>query len=234
MTKTEDEVRPVKNTSKVDPSLMLLNAMTTGTTASVKEQEKEGQHSLLQSTLLPVSIRPSSEEALFLQLGFEFGKVYEAEPLFREAKLPPGWSKEGTSHSMHTDLVDEKGFIRGDIFYKAAFYDRKANMGLFRRISVQEDYDALDKDGTLSFHVSVVMPGRPDDEGCLLRKTIHTLTHEKKWEANKSYKARHEVRGEAEIWLKNNYPDHDSVLAYWDIESFPTPETTFVRSKEET
>lgn len=43
-------------------------------------------------------------------------------------ELPDGWKKVGTNHDMHSDLVDETGKVRASIFYKAAFYDRRADM----------------------------------------------------------------------------------------------------------
>src|SRR6185436_8068032 len=45
--------------------------------------------------------------------------------------------KIATDHSMYTDLVDDKGRVRASIFYKAAFYDRKADISFKRRFSIR-------------------------------------------------------------------------------------------------
>jgi hypothetical protein len=43
---------------------------------------------------------------------------------------------------MHSDIVDDQGRVRGSIFYKAAFYDRKASGHWARRYRVEADYTA--------------------------------------------------------------------------------------------
>ena len=43
-------------------------------------------------------------------------------------KLPAGWKKQATDHSMWSKLLDESGAVVASIFYKAAFYDRIAEM----------------------------------------------------------------------------------------------------------
>lgn len=63
-------------------------------------------------------------------LGFVLGPIDPKDPLFREATLPPGWKRIGTGHSMHTDIVDELGRKRIGIFYKAAYYDRRADLSV--------------------------------------------------------------------------------------------------------
>jgi hypothetical protein len=61
-------------------------------------------------------------------LGFVLGPADASDRLFRQATLPPGWKRAGTGHSMHTDIVDELGRKRIGIFYKAAWYDRRADL----------------------------------------------------------------------------------------------------------
>ena len=45
---------------------------------------------------------------------------------------------------MWSDLVDDKGRKRTSIFYKAAFYDRSAHIGVNRRYGISIDYNRLD------------------------------------------------------------------------------------------
>lgn len=91
-------------------------------------QERQGQAQVLASTTLPTESYTDDSE--FEALGFTFGAQVPGDPLFREATLPEGWSRKGTEHSMHSEIVDERGIVRASIFYKAAFYDRKASLSL--------------------------------------------------------------------------------------------------------
>jgi hypothetical protein len=123
----------VENTTKAveeSPTLGLATAMPGGIEAS----ERAGQAGLLLSDLLPVDIGGGpDEQKRYEALGFVFGEVVERDPIFREVKLPAGWSRKGSSHAMWSHIVDEKGRERVAVFYKAAFYDRRAGASLVRR-----------------------------------------------------------------------------------------------------
>ncbi len=95
---------------------------------TIQEQERAGQRELLASTQLPVDCQGDLEK--FEALGFTFGARSPGDTLFREATLPPGWKRQGSDHDMWSYIVDEKGRRRVMVFYKAAFYDRSAHMGL--------------------------------------------------------------------------------------------------------
>jgi len=122
----------VTNTSKQDPMLHLLTAMAPD---GILGQEAQGQREIVNSTVLPVDMGWQREgepppQGQFEALGFTFGDVVDGDPLFRHATLPDGWRREGTEHSMWTGILDERGIPRVAVFYKAAFYDRKAHMSL--------------------------------------------------------------------------------------------------------
>lgn len=91
----------------------------------IEASERRGQEQLLQSTVLPTE---GSDGEEFAALGFKFGPKVEGDELFREATLPDGWKKEGSDHDMWSYIVDERGIHRVSVFYKAAFYDRRAFM----------------------------------------------------------------------------------------------------------
>lgn len=93
----------------------------------VEGMEAAGQRQLVESAVLPRTRNLGDDDA-FVDLGFEFGEA--VDDLFRRATLPLGWRKEGSSHSMWSYVVDEKGYRRVQVFYKAAFYDRDAFMSL--------------------------------------------------------------------------------------------------------
>lgn len=56
----------------------------------------------------------------------------ERDELFVRARLPGGWHFEDAGHryGYWTHIEDAEGFERVAIFYKAAFYDRRAHMGI--------------------------------------------------------------------------------------------------------
>lgn len=119
----------VRNTSKLDP---FQNLVETGLAGSVEAQEARGQRELETSDVLPTDC--GSEDRKELEAaGVVFGEKVKGDEIFTHVKLPAGWKKQRTDHSMYTDLVDEKGAKRASIFYKAAFYDRSAALYIPKR-----------------------------------------------------------------------------------------------------
>lgn len=114
-----------------------------GTPGAIEASEKAGQTALVQSTDMPLDL--GAPKGAYEALGFTFGEPIDS--LFQKATLPPGWTRAATGHSMHSDILDEKGRKRVSVFYKAAFYDRRANCDLVRRFSIvplyNEKWDAL-------------------------------------------------------------------------------------------
>ena len=96
-----------------------------GNPGAIEQQEARGQTEMVQSEQLPTEVR--GQEALEAA-GVVFGSVCEGDDLFCCAVLPEGWKKRSTEHSMWSELVDEHDKVRASIFYKAAFYDRRAFM----------------------------------------------------------------------------------------------------------
>jgi len=93
---------------------------------AIVQQEADGQKEMLRATTLPSSMGAPRET--YEELGFEFGEIVRDDPMFIEAKLPEGWEKRPTDHSMWSEIVDTRGIRRVAVFYKAAFYDRAAHM----------------------------------------------------------------------------------------------------------
>jgi hypothetical protein len=101
----------------------LLEAMVFGTEQAILRSEAEGQRQLVASDVLPTAA-PWDE---LIALGFTRGAEVAGDPMFTHCTLPTGWRKQGTDHSMHSVVLDERGIERVSVFYKAAFYDRRAN-----------------------------------------------------------------------------------------------------------
>ena len=114
------------------PEVALVEAMVRGPSGSIEHQEAQGQRELVASTVLPVE---GSENAELAALGIVFGPVVPGDPIFREATLPPGWRKVPSEHPMWSHIVDEHGEERVAVFYKAAFYDRRAQIHVCKRES---------------------------------------------------------------------------------------------------
>lgn len=118
----------IDNTSKHPRPDWLLG----GNPRAIEAQEAQGQQQLVNSDRLPTRINSFGKygDEAFTALGFEFGDPDLADGMFRPAKLPAGWTREGSDHAMWSYLLDETGTRRVAIFYKAAFYDRVAFMDL--------------------------------------------------------------------------------------------------------
>lgn len=107
-----------------------LLALATGDTdAVIRAQERAGKAQLVHSDRLPTDLS-SDDQTDFEALGFTFGEPDLADPLFRPVTLPDGWSKTGSDHDMWSYVLDQHGRRRVAVFYKAAFYDRRAFMRL--------------------------------------------------------------------------------------------------------
>jgi hypothetical protein len=102
----------------------------------IERMEALGKTEFSRSDVLPVQM--GGQQALLEELGFVLGPQVPGDPLFRQAKLPSGWRKdEETGHAMWTSILDEQGCERAHVFYKAAFYDRRADMGLLWRFDMR-------------------------------------------------------------------------------------------------
>ena len=113
-----------------DRGLLLVTGLPTGSPSGfIEAQEKAGQSQLVHSDRLPTEVLHGTD-AEFEALGFTFGEPDASDPLFRPATLPDGWSKQASDHDMWSYIVDPLGRRRVGVFYKAAFYDRKAHMAV--------------------------------------------------------------------------------------------------------
>lgn len=167
----------------------------------IERQEAAGQASFVQSTTLP----KDCDRNMLALAGVIFGDDFD--DLFVSVVLPDGWKKQATEHSMHSDLLDEKGRKRGSIFYKAAFYDRKAHMRMCSRYNI-DGYVSCDADGNdveygKHTHLKTVIT-----DGATALRVIGMREDD-------DYKAGDRLDREARAWLDQNRPDWRNPLAYW-------------------
>jgi hypothetical protein len=102
----------------------LKNFAVASTPGGIEAQEAQGQQTLVNSDILPKDSPWNQLEAM----GIKRGK--DVDDLFVSVELPEGWKKVATDHSMWSELQDASGKVVASIFYKAAFYDRKAHLSL--------------------------------------------------------------------------------------------------------
>lgn len=181
------------------------NALTAATPGGIERQEAAGQAKLAKSAdRLPLDInfpRGVTHAQVAAATGIEFGKV--VDKIFIEATLPDGWKIVPTSHAMWSDLVDDKGQKRADIFYKAAFYDYNAHISFSCRYVI---------DGYVNVEVN----------GVKMRKcqVVDKATDNALWVSeaagDRDYDAQDKNSAEARKWLNENFPQHEDPFAYWN------------------
>jgi hypothetical protein len=181
------------------------NFVVASTPGGIEAQERAGQITSNAMATLPIDMGPRARTHLE-SLGFEFGE--QLDDLFIHCKFPAGWRKQGTEHAMHSDLLDDKGRRRGSIFYKAAFYDRKAYGRLLCRYSYSQ-YLPCDAEGnTVDSHEHThYKTCVTDADNPVHLIAVRDRTH---------YKQDEEHAKLAQSWLDERYPDRANPLAYWD------------------
>jgi hypothetical protein len=210
----------ITNTAAQLPGIAAL--LLTGT-GFIEEQEAQGQREAVKSESLPT---PDAKiRVQYENLGVIFGAPVHGDPIFTHATLPKGWSIKPTDHVMHNSIVDAAGRVRGSFFYKAAFYDRSANLRApARRYCVikhceasredaddcYDDYKILDYDvvdnatGVVIFSVKRVVEALSPNKGG---------DHGEWWRQSNEIESA--VAAECKAWLDENYPDHENHAAYW-------------------
>lgn len=109
----------IRNTTNEDPMVLLVETMGSG---GIERQEARGQRELAADSALPTE----GLSSLPAEWGITSLGVRDGDPLFTNVQLPDGWKVQPTGHSMWSDLLDADGKKRAAIFYKAAYYDRRA------------------------------------------------------------------------------------------------------------
>lgn len=173
----------------------LENFLTAATPGGIEAQEAAGQATFVASATLPKDLGRNCTRELLESWGFKFGQ--DADDIFVSVTLPPGWKKQASDHAMWSYLLDEKGRKRASIFYKAAFYDRRAGMHLDTRYHLDPYIDGSDKD-----HYRIAaFDGKTEikDFGEYARADYSDT-----------------LRKEAEAWMAETYPQWMDPTAYWD------------------
>lgn len=127
----------IENTTRREAIVHLAGSMGGNMSSYIEGMERDGQQQLLNSDVLPAAAGWHCEEGTsrsgwdtLKEWGFQLGEPVEGDPLFVHATLPEGWSRKGSEHAMHSTIVDDRGVERVSVFYKAAFYDRRASLSV--------------------------------------------------------------------------------------------------------
>ena len=182
------------------------NLLVAATPGGIERQEAAGQCSFVASETLPKEMLHGCTREKLEQMGIKFGE--DVDDLFVAVQLPDGWKKRATGHSMWSELLDQKGRQRAKIFYKAAFYDRRASISLSYRYTVNS-YEACDKDGNAAedgkhTHIKVVVLD--------CDQPVHVVGIYE----DRDYSLGSELVKQAKAWLDQNHPDWRDPLAYWE------------------
>lgn len=105
----------------------LKNAMVAQTPGGIEAQEAQGQKDMVESQVFPKKHNGCVKED-FEKMGVVYGE--DKDDIFVNVTLPKGWQIKPTDHSMWSEILNEKGKVIANIFYKAAFYDRHAYISL--------------------------------------------------------------------------------------------------------
>jgi hypothetical protein len=220
---------PITNTSG-RPASVLLDAMnhaerTGSPDGFIEGMEAAGQRELVKSegARLPVEgtindrwsrdDKPSTREILE-GWGFKLGEPVEGDDIWIHAELPEGWKLLPTDHSMWSEIRDDKGRKRCGLFYKAAFYDRSCHLTLDRRFGrTTED---VDKSGDFwGSRIGIVTDCGQEIERFGPFENPCT-TKEEYYKLKDNERAITRAENATKDWLNKNYPDWESVTAYWD------------------
>lgn len=211
-------VRP-RNTSKDLPGAAAL--LLTGT-GYIEAQEARGAQEAVESHTLPTPNARVREQ--YETLGFVFGEPFADDPLFCFVTMPQGWTKCRTNHSMHNDIVDAAGNVRGSFFYKAAFYDRKADLYAPNiRYRIREHYDGPRTEDSYDrhkvVHYEVIDTARADTVLHTVSRRVNAVPPSKGGDHQAFWSEREQlteqVFAECKVWLTDHFPDWTNPAAYW-------------------
>jgi len=135
----------IENTANRHPIQHLVGMLDGNQTNYIEGMEAAGAQQVLTSDQIPTDAPWDDLTAL----GFVKGEPVAGDDLFTHVTLPAGWTRAGTGHSMHTHILDERGVRRVGIFYKAAFYDRRADAHMIN-VPTQLAREIVDGDGPIT------------------------------------------------------------------------------------
>lgn len=189
----------IENTSRRDKLGLLGDMLVHGSDKTIEDMEAQGQRDVCgQVDALPSLASERDIEALEAA-GVKFGDLVDGDPLWRRVEVPRGWKIEPTPHPMWSALKDQNGAVRGRIFYKAAFYDRRAHLYAAVRYDICFGEDKAKEE---SWYQVV---DRKTGQVLIAYPPIH--------DGEAGFDEQYEA---ARQWLAEHFPGADSPAAYWE------------------
>lgn len=177
-----------------------------GNPNAIEAQEAKGQKELIESAQLPIKGNSYSKLNVIEQyhkMGIKTFTKSKGDDLFVGVKLPAGWRKEATEHSMWNNLIDDKGRIRASFFYKAAFYDRDAFINFNQRFTYVTDFSDNES-------ISYMVKDANDNS-----VPFHTDKMTKDYKNPDYFKMQDKLTNECTKWLYEHYPEWEDINSYW-------------------
>lgn len=182
----------------------LANFIVASTPGGIERQEAEGQRAMIEASYLPRKI--NTHGVTWDDLVTRWGVTYAPySTLFHSVTLPEGWKLVPTEHSMHSGLLDDRGRQRARIFYKAAFYDERADMTLEARYGIEPFRSPDDGAAEPELHGYRIV----DRATATIVETIGTVPY-RAWDASDK------LHQKARQRLAELFPDHANPFAYWN------------------
>ena len=146
--------------------------------------------------------------------GMKFLGIVEEDPIFQRVELPAGWRKVQINHDTWTEfrLLDDQRRRRADIVFHPEPYKRGATLTLRQRFSVWPDYEQVPDYEQQSTTGGVVAANVFDWDGSVVQRfeTPQLIPDPRVFS-----EAMKKIRGDAEIWLTQNYPDWANPGVHW-------------------
>ncbi len=190
-------------------ALEILLRVMGGDQNALEHMEQEEQRETVQNIFLARDMYPEQSE--WEQLGFAFYDIPNDNVLYR-ATLPEGWTLRSTEHVMGYEIVDENGFVRANMSYKSAIYDRYANMGLKTKYNVESEYTLEETSRTVEIYF-----GNKQEKLFVAGKlTLKSNASREEFRAYMDEQDR--LKALAMAYADEYYPQWRNVHAYWDKE----------------
>lgn len=199
--------KPGRHVRPQDALLILAEALVAGPDMALDAAIERGQTELVNSVDLPSRMQQGHSgkwpQPILEAAGVKFDK-HDGKSMFRGATLPQGWKKVRTGHSMWSHLVDDKGRVRAEIFYKSSFGDTEAFLRLTVRFYVTSEFDREGDEQT-----KFIVRDTGNNNAAIF--TTESCPRDAKYDVYEG------LREKARAWLKEHYPNHNDESAYWDL-----------------
>lgn len=186
---------------------VFLDALISGDAGgAIERSEKRGQAEVVQNKYLPIknascSMGQSNDaKEQYEKMGIKV--LGKEDDLFYRVALPDGWEIRATDHSMWNNVFDNNGRNRISFFYKAAFYDRDAFSNFERRFRAR--YIPQNQEDGIRYGAVYDC-----DKEIYRTKGLQAKSGQKSWDVDEKQ------ADVAKKWLKQNYPLHEDINAYW-------------------